>query len=55
MSKPHRCYLHMKCIVAKLAQGKSCRWHMDHLLREFGMGIYRREEMEGIHHALSHR
>ena len=41
MNKACRCKLHIKCIFAKIAQGKSCRWHWDHLLREFGRGVYR--------------
>jgi hypothetical protein len=40
MNKANRCLLHLACIARKLPRGTPIRWHVDHLMREFGMGIY---------------
>lgn len=40
MNKANRCLLHLACIARKLPRGTPIRWHWDHLLREFGMGVY---------------
>ena len=47
MSKLHRCLLHTRCIIAKAAEGRNCSWHLDHLLREFGVGKYRQSKVGG--------
>ena len=40
MTKIHRVLLHLACIVRKFVCGRECRWHWQHLLREFGLGEY---------------
>ena len=40
MQKSHRVLLHLACIARKTVQGRECRWHWQHLLREFGIGEY---------------
>jgi hypothetical protein len=40
MTKAHRVLLHIACIARKSARGVECRWHWQHLLREFGLGEY---------------
>ncbi len=40
VNKSHRIILHFSCIVAKWRQRRSCAWHWQHLLREFGIGEY---------------
>jgi len=33
---------HLMCIARKLVRGRDCRWHWEHILREFGAGRYKR-------------
>lgn len=33
---------HLVCIARKVPRGQKCAWHWQHILREFGMGRYRR-------------
>jgi len=40
MNKANRCLLHLACIARKLPRGTPVRWHVDHIMREFGMGAY---------------
>ncbi len=42
MNKVNRCFLHLACIARKLPRGTPVRWHLNHLMREFGFGAYRK-------------
>ena len=60
MNKAHRCFLHLACIAVKLSRGKEIRWHWEHLIREFGFGLYSEEhslyrpDMEKLHALSNH-
>ncbi|MBV9488209.1 MAG: hypothetical protein JO069_00600 [Verrucomicrobia bacterium] len=36
------CLRHLECIRIKRRRGLDYSWHVQHLLREFGLGIYAR-------------
>ena len=40
MNKAHRCFLHLACAAVKASQGQDFRWHIQHMLREFGLGEF---------------
>jgi hypothetical protein len=40
MNKAQRCWLHLRCISSKLAKGQDIKWHVQHIIREFGFGKY---------------
>jgi hypothetical protein len=40
MQKSQRVLLHLACLIRKAVRGRDCRWHWQHLIREFGLGEY---------------
>jgi len=47
ISKPARIALHAACILRKLATGKPLGFHVEHLLREFGISPIPSPSVEG--------
>jgi hypothetical protein len=53
MNKANRCLLHLACIAIKLPHGAPVRWHWDHILREFGRGVYSKRFRPDNTHSVS--